>query len=81
MEQIKIYTASLCGDCRTAKHFLNAKNIPYVEINIENADDAAELVMQAKQGRPSVPTFDIDGRFVNCSPFDRRKLSEALGLN
>ncbi len=81
MEQIKVYTASWCGDCQAAKPFLNAKNIPYVETNIENADDAAELVMQANQGRPSVPTFDINGRFVNCSPFDRRKLSEALSLN
>ena len=81
MPQIKIYTTSTCSDCRAAKRFLSERNIPYEEINIEDADGAVEIVMQANQGRRSVPTLDFDGRFLNCSPFDRRKLSEALGLN
>ena len=81
MPQIKLYTTSTCSDCRAAKRFLSERNIPYEEINIEDADGAVEIVMQANQGRRSVPTLDIDGRFLNCSPFDRRKLSEALGLN
>ncbi|MCI0627819.1 MAG: glutaredoxin family protein [Acidobacteria bacterium] len=80
MPQIKMYTTSSCGDCRAAKRFLSERNIPYEEINIEEVDGAASIVMQVNQGRRSVPTFDIDGRFVTCSPFDRRKLSEALGL-
>jgi len=46
-----MYTTSWCGDCRAAKYFLNEKNIPYVEINIENGDGAAEIVMQANQWR------------------------------
>jgi mycoredoxin len=80
MPEIKMYTTSLCGDCRAAKRFLNEQNMPYEEINIEDVEGAVEIVMQANQGRRSVPTFDIDGRFLSCSPFDRRKLSEALGL-
>jgi glutaredoxin len=58
--------------------FLKEQNIPYEEINIEDVDGAAAIVMQAKQGRRSVPTFDIGGQFVAC---DRRKLSQALGLS
>jgi mycoredoxin len=81
MPQIKIYTTSQCSDCRAAKRFLSEQNIAYEEINIENVDGAVEIVMQVNQGRRSVPTFDIDGRFVDCSPFDRRKLSKELGLN
>lgn len=81
MPPIKIYTTSSCSDCRAAKRFLSETNIPYEEINIEAVDGAAEIVMQANQGRRSVPTLDIDGRFVNCSPFDRRKLSEVLGIH
>ena len=81
MPQIKIYTTSQCSDCRAAKRFLSEQNIAYEEIKIENVDGAVEIVMQANQGRRSVPTFDIDGRFVDCSPFDRRKLSKELGLN
>ena len=81
MPRIRIYTTSRCSDCRAAKLFLNEQNIPYEEINIENVDGAVEIVMQVNQGRRAVPTFDIDGQFVSCSPFDRRKLSQALGLN
>ena len=81
MPPIKIYTTSLCSDCRAAKRFLSERNIPYEEINIEDVNGAVAIVMQANQGRRSVPTLEIDGQFLNGSPFDRRKLSEALGLN
>jgi len=80
MAQIKMYTTTRCGDCRAAKRFLAERQIPYQEIDIEEVDGAVEIVLQANQGRRSVPTFDIDGKFVSCSPFDRRKLSRALGL-
>jgi glutaredoxin len=81
MAEIKLYTASLCSDCRAAKRFLNQESIAHEEINIEDVDGAADIVMQANQGRRVVPTFDIGGQFVTCSPFDRRKLSQALGLS
>jgi mycoredoxin len=80
MTQIKMYTTTRCGDCRAAKRFLAEMQIPYEEINIEEVDGAADIVLRANQGRRSVPTLEIDGKFVNCSPFDRRKLSQALGL-
>ena len=81
MAQVKMYTTSSCGDCRAAKRFLSEKNLPYEEINLEDVGAAAEIVIQVNQGRRSVPAFDIDGQFVNCSPLDRRKLSEAWGLS
>ena len=81
MPPIKVYTTSQCGDCRAVKRFLSERSIPYEEINIEQVDGAAEIVLQVNQGRRSVPTLDIDGKFVSCSPFDRRKLSEALGIH
>ena len=76
-----MYTTPSCGDCRAAKRFLAEAGIEYEEINIEEVDGAAEVVIQANQGRRSVPTFDIDGTFLSGSPFDRRKLSAALGLS
>ena len=71
----------VCGDCRAVKRFLSKRNIPYEEINMEGVEGAAEIVMLVNQRRRSVPTLEIDGRFVNCSPFDRRKLSEELGIH
>ena len=81
MTQVKMYTTSTCSDCRAAKRFLSERNIPYEEINLEDVEGAAEIVMQANQGRRSVPTFEIDGKVITCSPFSLRKLSEALGLS
>jgi glutaredoxin len=74
MAQVNIYTISLCSDCEVAKRFLNEQNIPSEEINSEQVDWAVDIVMQANQERRSVPTLDIGGQFVTCSPFDRRKL-------
>jgi hypothetical protein len=51
-----------------------------VEIDIEITPGAAEIVMQANDGKRKVPTFDIDGHFVAVSPFNRRQLEAALGL-
>lgn len=81
MGKIKIYTTSRCSDCRSAKRFMAEAGIEYEEINIEEVQGAAEVVTRMNNGRRSVPTFDINGTFVSCSPFDRQKLSAALGLN
>ncbi len=62
MPQIKMYTTSSCSDCRAAKRFLSERTFRMREINIEDVEGAAEIVMQANQGRRSVPTFDIDGQ-------------------
>ena len=78
MSKIKMYTTSWCGDCRAAKRFLAEKAMDYEEINIEEVSGAAETLMQATGGKRAVPTFDIDGSWVSCSPFDREKFLEAL---
>ncbi|MDQ3255408.1 MAG: glutathione S-transferase N-terminal domain-containing protein [Acidobacteriota bacterium] len=76
-----MYTTTWCGDCRNAKRFLNDNGIAYEEINIEEHDHAAEHVMKINNGKRKVPTFEIDGRAFNLSPYDERKFREELGLN
>ena len=80
MKRITVYTTSSCSDCRAAKKFLTEKAIQHEEINIEQVEGAIEIVLQANGGKKSVPAFNIDGAWLNCSPFDRKKLSEALGI-
>jgi mycoredoxin len=80
MANIKMYTTTWCSDCRRAKRFLNDSGIAYEEINIEEQDGAAELVMRLNEGKRKVPTFEIDGRAFNLSPYDERKLRAELGL-
>ena len=81
MAHIKMYTTTWCSDCRLAKRFLNESGIAYEEINIEEHDGAAELVMQLNGGKRKVPTFEVDGRAFNLSPYDERKLRAELGLS
>ena len=81
MANIKMYTTAWCGDCRNAKRFLNERGISYEEIDIEQQEGAAEYVMKINDGKRKVPTFEVDGRSFNLSPYDERKLRAELGLN
>ena len=81
--KIVMYTTTFCGDCRAARAFLDEHNVEYTLINIENDHEAVKLVMRVNNGKRSVPTFDIDGQYVNASPFSpqkRKALAEALGI-
>ena len=80
MANIRMYTTTWCSDCRRAKRFLDESGIAYEEINIEDEDGAAERVIQLNEGKRKVPTFEIDGRAFNLSPYDERKLRAELGL-
>lgn len=80
MPQIKVYTTSWCSDCRAAKNFLRERNVPFEEIDIEEDDEAEEIVIRANKGKRKVPTFEVDGRYFACDPFDPHRLSEELGV-
>lgn len=75
-----MYSTTWCSDCRRAKRFLAEHGIAYEEINIEQAPGAAELVAANNHGLHKVPTFDLDGRFFHCSPFDAARLRRELNL-
>ena len=82
MTPIKMYTTTWCGDCRRAKRFLDARAVSYEEINIEEAEGAAEHVMAVNGGKRKVPTFELgDGRAFSLSPYDERRLRAELGLD
>lgn len=80
MPEIKVYTTQWCSDCRNAKRFLNDHNIPFEEIDIEQHDGAAQYVIELNDGKRKVPTFVIDGRSFNLSPYDEKKLRAELGI-
>lgn len=79
-QPVRMYTTTSCSDCRRAKRFLESRHVPFEEINIEENQGAADFVVQANQGRRSVPTFEIGGRFFSCSPFDPETLAHELNI-
>ncbi|MCA1557076.1 MAG: glutaredoxin family protein [Acidobacteria bacterium] len=81
MANIKMYTTELCGDCRNAKRYLKELGVEFDEINIEEDEQAAAFVIRANEGKRKVPTFEVEGKTFNLSPFDAKKLRTELGLS
>ena len=67
-EKIKMYVTTWCGDCRFAKRWFDAHGIPYEAINIEEDENAAELVKRVNGGMQSVPTIIFPDGSVLVEP-------------
>ncbi len=52
-----IYTTPWCADCQRVKKLLNEHQIPYLEINIDQDPQTAQLVETLNGGYRSVPTL------------------------
>ncbi len=51
-----IYTTSWCGYCARLKYALDAAEVGYLEVDIEDVPAAAEIVTAANNGNRTVPT-------------------------
>ncbi|HVL94435.1 MAG TPA: glutaredoxin domain-containing protein [Solirubrobacteraceae bacterium] len=61
--RVTVYTTEPCGFCRTAKALLNARNIPFEEINLaKDADGRAQLAQRT--GMMTFPQVVIDGEAI-----------------
>ncbi len=67
-EKIKMYATTWCGDCRRAKRWFDAHGVDYEYINIEEDDEAAELVLKVNNGMRSVPTIIFPDGSVLVEP-------------
>jgi mycoredoxin len=54
---VTMYTTSWCGFCSRLKRGLQAEGIDYDEVNIEEVEGAADLVMAKNGGNRTVPTL------------------------
>jgi mycoredoxin len=75
-EKIKMYVTTWCGDCRFAKRWFDAHNIPYEAIDIEKDENAAELVKRVNGGRQSVPTIIFPDGSVLVEPGARELMAK-----
>lgn len=78
---VVLYGTSWCGACRTARQYFIAKNIPFVDKDVEkDASAAAELQKKAARlGVPTdrVPILDVGGRLL--IGFDPKRVEALLG--
>ena len=75
---ITMYTTSWCPDCKAVKRALDSKGIAYTEVNIEEVEHAAELVMKVNGGKRSVPTLVHGDVAQSLSGFSIVKMNEFL---
>jgi len=57
MNQIVMYGASWCADCRRSKNLLDSKGTEYEFIDIDTVAGAADKVAEINDGRKSIPTI------------------------
>ena len=54
---LTMYTTPWCGYCRRLKNQLTEAGIDFVEVDIEQQEDAAELIERINDGNRTVPTL------------------------
>ena len=73
---ITLYCTSWCPDCRRARNWLKAKDLDFVDIDIDANPAASEQVKKWNDGKRITPTFDIGG--VIIANFNEQALLKAL---
>ena len=63
MDKIVIYSADWCSSCVSAKRFLEEKNIPYEEINIDSQGISRNRLMELT-GRLAIPTIVVNENVI-----------------
>ncbi len=79
MNEIVMYGADWCPDCRRAKSFLEENGIEYEYRDTELDESAVEIVERLNNGKRVIPTFEILGR-TYTNP-DNTTLASVLGIN
>ena len=79
MEEIVVYGASWCPDCRRAKKFLADQRVPYSWHDIEGEPDGLRIVQERNDGKNIIPTIVFpDGSHL--SEPSNEELAQKLGL-
>jgi glutaredoxin 3 len=61
--RVKVYTGDFCGYCRAAKRLLDARSVPYEEINVSKIPGAREALVE-RTGHRTIPVIEIDDELV-----------------
>jgi mycoredoxin len=81
-EQITMYGAEWCGDCRRSKRFLDANNVQYKYIDVETDQTASDKVIEINGGMRSIPVilFSDGSHLTEPSDKDLQTKLESIGI-
>ncbi|MBC7222805.1 MAG: glutathione S-transferase N-terminal domain-containing protein [Anaerolineae bacterium] len=77
---IVIYGTTWCPDCIRAKAFLDQRGVPYVWVNIEEDEAAAQVVLEKNGGLRVVPTILFPDGSVLVEPSNRELAQKLASL-
>jgi glutaredoxin 3 len=80
MADVVIYSSGFCPYCSWAKRMLDAKNVSYQEIRIDQVDGAQQEMLVKSEGQMTVPQIFI-GDFHVGGYTDMVKLDQEGGLD
>ena len=63
MDKIVIYSGDWCPSCVAAKRFLEEKNIPYEEVNIDSQGISRNRLVELT-GRLAIPTIVVNEKVI-----------------
>ncbi len=81
-DQITMYSANWCGDCRRSKRLLEELKVEYTIIDVEADPKAAEKVKEINGGAQSIPVivFSDGTHLTEPSDIDLTAKLKALAI-
>ena len=80
--EITMYSADWCGDCRRSKRLMDALNVAYTIIDVENDKAAAAKVQEINGGAQSIPVivFADGSHLTEPSDLELKAKLSSLGV-
>lgn len=75
MSNVTVYGTTWCAFCKAAKNYLDSKHVAYTDINIEQDQQATELIVE-KTKQMGVPVIQIGDKFI--VGFNKQELETTL---
>ena len=75
--RVIVFTTPTCPHCRAAKRYLQARGVPFKDVDVSRNKTAAKDMVR-RSGQSGVPVLDIGGKIV--VGFNRQKIDRLLGL-
>ena len=77
MDNITVYGAPWCPDCRRSKRFLSEQQIDYEWVDIEQNQEGQAYVEEINDGKRIIPTIVFDDDSILVEP-SNAELAEKL---
>jgi glutaredoxin-like protein len=80
-DQITLYGADWCGDCRRSKRLLTSLNVEFTLIDVEKDLSAADKVKEINRGAQSIPVIVFSDGTHLTEPSDNDLKAKLQALN